>query len=109
QATGLREVSQVLGGECVELRDDRADSTFYWDPLEIAASGILDDPVEATRAMRATVMDVVRAWASCYSGITLSLSGGLDSSIIYAALRDTAAKQKLTCFHHYPLTTDIDE
>jgi asparagine synthase (glutamine-hydrolysing) len=108
-ATGLREVSQVLGGECVELRDDRAESTFYWDPLQIAGSEVVADPGEATRAMRETVIDVVRAWASCYSGITLSLSGGLDSSIIYAALRDTPAKQKLTCFHYYPLTTDIDE
>lgn len=108
-ATGLREVSQVLGGECVEVRDDRANSTFYWDPLQIASSGMIEDPAEATRAMRETVMDTVRAWASCYSGITLSLSGGLDSSIVYASLRDTPAKQKLTCFHHYPLTTDIDE
>ena len=108
-ATGLREVSQVLGGECVELRDDRADSTFYWDPLRIASSALIEDPAEATRAMRETVIDVVRAWASCYSGITLSLSGGLDSSIIYAALRDTPAQRKLTCFHYYPLSTDIDE
>lgn len=108
-ATGLREVSQVLGGECVELRDDRADSTFYWDPLQIAGSAMIEDPAEATRAMRETVMDVVRTWASCYSGITLSLSGGLDSSIIYSALRDTPAKHKLTCFHYYPLSTDLDE
>ena len=59
--------------------------------------------------MRECVMDAVRAWASCYSGITLSLSGGLDSSIVYAALRDTPAKAKLTCFHYYPIGTDIDE
>ncbi len=32
-ATGLREVSQVLSGECVELHDDVATSTFYWEPL----------------------------------------------------------------------------
>jgi asparagine synthase (glutamine-hydrolysing) len=108
-ATGLRQVSQVLGGECVELRDDHARSTFFWDPLRIANSNIIEDPVEATRAMRDCVMDAVRAWASCYSSITLSLSGGLDSSIVYAALRDTPARSKLTCFHFYPVGSDIDE
>jgi asparagine synthase (glutamine-hydrolysing) len=51
----------------------------------------------------------VQAWASSYSGILLSLSGGLDSSILYAALRDTPAKQKLTCFHYYPTGSDMDE
>lgn len=107
-ATALREVSQVLGGECVELCDDRARSTFYWDALQIAGSNIIDDPGEATRALRDCVVDTVRAWASCYSGITLSLSGGLDSSIVYAAL-DSAARRKLTCFHYYPLGSDLDE
>jgi len=108
-ATGLRQVSQVLGGECVELRDDHARSTFYWDPLQIANTNIIENPLEATHAMRDCVMDAVRAWGSCYTSITLSLSGGLDSSILYAALRDTDAKSKLTCFHFYPIGPDIDE
>jgi len=108
-ATGLREVSQVLGGECVELRDDQARSTFYWDPLQIASSNIIENPLEATYAMRDCVMDAVRAWASCYSSITLALSGGLDSSVLYSALRDTPAKSKLTCFHYYPVGPDLDE
>ncbi len=107
--TALRQVSQVLGGECVELHENRPTSTFYWDPLEIANSDIVEDPAEATQALRQCVMDAVRAWGSCYSGIALSLSGGLDSSIVYAALRDSPAKSKLTCFHHYPLGSDLDE
>jgi asparagine synthase (glutamine-hydrolysing) len=107
-ATALREVSQVLGGECVEVRDDQARSTFYWDALQIAGSNIIGDPAEAARALRDCVVDAVRAWASCYSGITLSLSGGLDSSIVYAAL-DPAARRKLTCFHYYPIGSDLDE
>ncbi|MGH8210343.1 MAG: asparagine synthase-related protein [Steroidobacteraceae bacterium] len=108
-ATGLRDVSQVLGVECVELRDDQANRTFYWDALAIANSKLIEDPAEATRALRDCVMDAVRAWASCYGGIALSLSGGLDSSIVYAALRDTPEKEKLTCFHYYPVGSDLDE
>ena len=108
-ATALREVSQVLPGECVELRDDLANCTFYWDPLRIAETDVIHDPEEAARSLRDVVTDCVRAWASCYSGITLSLSGGLDSSILYAALRESPAKAKLTCFHYYPTGTDMDE
>ncbi len=108
-ATALGQVSQVLGGECVEVRDDQTFSTFYWNPLQVAHSEIIHDPNEAAHALRDRVMDAVRAWASCYSGITLALSGGLDSSIVYASLRDSPAKAKLTCFHHYPIGSDLDE
>jgi asparagine synthase (glutamine-hydrolysing) len=108
-STALREVSQVLAGECLELRDDVATSTFYWDALQIANSDIIEDPDKAASALRDSIVDSVGAWASCYSGITLSLSGGLDSSILYAALRDSPAKQKLTCFHYYPTGSDMDE
>ena len=108
-ATALTGVSQVLPGECIRLRADEATSHFYWDALQIAGSHVIEDPEEAAREMRDRVMDCVRAWASCYSGITLSVSGGLDSSIVYASLKDTPAKDKLTCFHCYPLGTDMDE
>ena len=107
--TGLNGVTQVLPGECVKLHRDEASGTFYWDSLRIANSNVIDDPEEAARELRVCVMDCVRAWASCYSGITLSVSGGLDSSIVYASLRDTPAKDKLTCFHWYPVGTDMDE
>jgi asparagine synthase (glutamine-hydrolysing) len=108
-ATALREVAQLLAGECVELREDVATSLYYWDPLQIASSNIIEDPDEAASALRDCIVDSVRTWASCYSGITLSLSGGLDSSIIYAALRDSPEKEKLTCFHYYPTGSDMDE
>ena len=108
-ATALTGVSQVLPGECVQSRADEVSSRFYWDALKIASNQVIEDPEEAAREMRDRVMDCVRAWASCYSGITLSVSGGLDSSIVYASLKDTSAMDKLTCFHCYPLGTDMDE
>ena len=108
-ATALNGVSQVLPGECVQLHADEASTHVYWDVLRIASSDVIEDPEEAARAMRDRVMDCVRAWASCYSGMTLSVSGGLDSSIVYASLKDTPAKDKLTCFHCYPVVPDMDE
>jgi asparagine synthase (glutamine-hydrolysing) len=109
RGTALRDVSQVIGGECLELRGDRFSSSFYWDALQVANSNLIEDPAQATTALRNCVRDAVHAWASSYSKILLSVSGGLDSSIVFACLRDAPAKPDLTCFHYYPTGSDMDE
>jgi len=109
RATGLCEVTQVLGGECMELREGRLSAAFYWDPLQIASSGLVEDPLAAATTLRNCVRDSVHAWASGYRGILLSLSGGLDSSIVFACLRDAPTTPELACFHYYPIGSDMDE
>lgn len=107
--TALSEVTQVLAGECVEIRAGTSKRLFYWDPLLIARSDVIEDPQEAVTALRACVRDVVQAWASSYSHLLLSLSGGLDSSIVLACLKDAPSRPQVTCFHYYPLGADLDE
>jgi asparagine synthase (glutamine-hydrolysing) len=107
--TALRQVTQVLAGECVETRAGVSKRFFYWDPLAIANTGAIEDPQQAAAAMRQCVRDVVHAWASLYGHLLLSLSGGLDSSILLACLRDAPSQPRLTCFHYYPLGADLDE
>jgi len=107
--TGLREVTQVLAGECVEMRAGAAKRFFYWDPLAIANTDVIEDLGEAVAAMRQCVRDAVHAWASRYDHLLLSLSGGLDSSIVLACLMDAPSHPQVTCFHYYPLGADLDE
>ena len=107
--TALREVTQVLAGECVEVRAGAAKRFFYWDPLQIANTEVIEDLGVAVAAMRQCVRDVVQAWAACYGHLLLSLSGGLDSSIVLACLRDAPSRPQVTCFHFYPLGADLDE
>jgi asparagine synthase (glutamine-hydrolysing) len=107
--TGLSGVLQVLGGERMTLDGERIARRFLWDPRQIARQFPIEDSAHATRALREAVRDAVHAWASSYRGLLLSLSGGLDSSIVMAALRDAPCKPRLTCFHYYPIGTDIDE
>ncbi|HUN70764.1 MAG TPA: asparagine synthase-related protein [Steroidobacteraceae bacterium] len=109
QGTALREVTQVLAGECVETRAGVCKRLFYWDPLRIANTEVIEDLATAVAAMRQCVRDVVHAWASCYGHLLLSLSGGLDSSIVLACLRDAPSRPRVTCFHYYPLGADLDE
>ncbi|MGH8298867.1 MAG: asparagine synthase-related protein [Steroidobacteraceae bacterium] len=107
--TALREVSQVLAGECVEIRGGASKRFFYWDPLAVANTDVIEDAAAAVAAMRQCVRDVVQAWASCYDHVLLSLSGGLDSSIVLACLSDAPSRPQITCFHYYPLGADLDE
>jgi asparagine synthase (glutamine-hydrolysing) len=109
QGTGLRQVTQVLAGECVETRAGACKRFFYWDPLALANTDVIEDPGEAVAAMRRCVREVVHAWAACHERVLLSLSGGLDSSIVLACLKDAPSQPRVTCFHYYPLGADLDE
>lgn len=108
-ATALRQITQVLAGECVQIRAGVSRRLFYWDPLAIANSEVIEDPAAAAAALRQCVRDVVHAWAACYEHVLLSLSGGLDSSIVLACLMDAPSHPRITAFHYYPLGADLDE
>lgn len=99
--TGLNEVSQVLGGECVEHRSGSRARTFYWKPLQLADENPIEDPVQAVAALRRCTRDSVQAWASCYEGIVHTLSGGLDSAIVLACLKDAPTRPHITCVNYH--------
>jgi asparagine synthase (glutamine-hydrolysing) len=110
QSTGLNEVSRVLGGECVEHRGGHMSRGFYWNPLEIAQSGeVIDDPGKAAEALRAATHDCVHAWASSYPSLVHLLSGGLDSSIILASLKQAPSRPKMACLNYYSSGSNTDE
>ena len=108
-ATGLNEVSQVLGGECVEHRAGRASRSFYWNALDVAQTEVVDDAREAADSLRAVTQDCVHAWASCYDSIVHMLSGGLDSSIIFACLRQAPTRPRMACLNYYSAGCNTDE
>lgn len=109
RGTALLEVSQVLAGECIEARAGESRRSFYWDPLAIAHADALEDPREAAGALARCVREVVQAWAGGYETILLSLSGGLDSSIVLACLAEMCSGPRVVCFHQFPLGADLDE
>jgi asparagine synthase (glutamine-hydrolysing) len=109
RASGLNEVKHVLPGECIEHCRDRRDTSFLWNPLEIAASDVIEDVGEAVQRTRETARACVHAWASCYEGILLLLSGGLDSAIVLACLRDAPTGPRLVCQNNYTQGSNSDE
>ncbi|MDY6948855.1 MAG: asparagine synthase-related protein, partial [Pseudomonadota bacterium] len=91
--TGLTDVSQVLGGECVTHDHGKVTHALLWNPLRECAPQT-EDSAYAAAELRRVTRDVVQAWANRYPSLMLALSGGLDSSIVSACLRDVSAVTK---------------
>lgn len=108
ERSGLQGVSQLVGGQCARHHRGQVSRHHQWDPLTLAASAPLADAQAAAEALERCTRDVVRAWGGCFERVLLSLSGGLDSSILLACLAPARAPQ-LRCYHYYPPHTDLDE
>jgi asparagine synthase (glutamine-hydrolysing) len=109
QSTGLNEVSRVLGGECVEHSYGHVSRSFYWNPLEIAQSGaLIEEPNAAADALRAATHDCVHAWAASYPSLVHLLSGGLDSSIVLASLKQAPSRPRMACLNYYSAGSNTD-
>jgi len=95
----LVNVKRLYGGECVELHAGPAPRRqFYWNPLTIAETDVIDDVEVATRALHAAVKSAVHTWASCHDSVVVRASGGLDSSIVAGCLRDAPNEPRVNCF-----------
>jgi asparagine synthase (glutamine-hydrolysing) len=101
----LENVEQVCRGECVEVGGGTSSThrrQFYWHPATFAESlDVIEDAEWAARALRATVRSCTRSWATLHDSLVHRLSGGLDSSIIAACLRDLPNKPRTCCYTYY--------
>jgi len=109
EETGLREVAEVMPGQCVSLRAGIGQREYYWDPVKITETDVIEDVDVAVKMAREAVQGSVNAWASCHTHIMHKLSGGLDSSIVLACLRNAPSQPDITCLHHYGQTPWSDE
>jgi len=91
--TGLVGVDEVLAGTRLSLRPGgEAVTECCWTPWTFAAADRqISDRAQAVAEVRAETQRCVAAWASQSRSILLELSGGLDSSIVAACLKDQAA------------------
>jgi asparagine synthase (glutamine-hydrolysing) len=101
QTPELRRQSTCLAG-LVELgqghsipADGRGAQRMLWSPLDHVNRDGEESAVIAQR-LEATILSCTAALASSYSHILVGASGGLDSSIVCAALADT--RRPFTCF-----------
>lgn len=99
---GLNTIEDVPGGERLSLRRGSSMShTVLWNAADFCRNDVIEDQATAARALRSTVQGTVNALASCYSNITLGLSGGLDSSILAGCLAQAPSKPNVVCLNHF--------
>lgn len=109
EGTGLNEITQLVCGECIELRRGKKSRRFVWNPFDVARTDPLEDPVHATEVLRETAKDVIRTWASCHDSLVLTLSGGLDSTIVLTCLKDMPNRPRITCVNYFSEGSDENE
>lgn len=86
-ATCLSHVTELLGGQRMTVREGRATSSEAWPIWAFTAPDKrLVDAHEAATRVRDAVTLAVAARAERHDRLVLRLSGGLDSSIVAAAL-----------------------
>ncbi len=107
--TGLRQVSELLAGDCVALTPKGVSHSGLWNPLELVDAPPVDNYSHAKSEMIAITEQVIQCWASIYDGILLSLSGGLDSAIVLGCLKRMGAADRVVCVNEYMENTRDDE
>lgn len=91
--TGLSGVSELLPGCTVRVTAAEPITEQLWSPWDfVARQRRFTDALEAASNVRLTVASAIKAWANVDQSILLEMSGGLDSSIVAACLRDTPAR-----------------
>jgi asparagine synthase (glutamine-hydrolysing) len=99
--TGIREIVALECGESVECVAGACSTQSYWDPRSFLAERCDTDFDAAARALRERVEHSVHALADPHTSILVKLSGGLDSSIVLAALASAPHEPTLTAVNYH--------
>ncbi|GFE76305.1 asparagine synthetase B family protein [Novosphingobium sp. TCA1] len=96
--TCLEDVREVRGGERVRFLGGRAEHRILWSPWHFVHAGrVLPGPEEAAARLREQAIRCVQAKTRDADRCLVMLSGGLDSSIVAAAL--TANGRGVACLN----------
>lgn len=86
-ATGLTDVDEIVPGDCAIETEDGAARRNLWTPWAFATpERRVGDFNDAARLVRNAILQSVAAAVAPDARVALELSGGLDSSIVAAAL-----------------------
>jgi asparagine synthase (glutamine-hydrolysing) len=84
----LRESSTIYPGQCLIVTDKGENRETYWHPEEVATRDVVDNLSDATKEIAEAAALSIPAWAGAYKSIIHQLSGGFDSSVVAAYLRN---------------------
>ncbi len=107
--TGLRDVHELLAGDCLDSHEGRLTVRSTWNPLPLAERDPRIHLEEACHELRETTRLCLEAWAGTQDFILHSLSGGFDSSLVLALLMQAPRRPDIICVNRYALGPAEDE
>tara|TARA_R110002049_G_scaffold193364_4_gene362224 strand:+ start:8358 stop:10211 length:1854 start_codon:yes stop_codon:yes gene_type:complete len=107
--TGLNEIGELAGGQQLRVMPSEYRIDTVWDPRNVALSQLDLSPDDAATRLRETVLGVTHTWAREYGDVAVSLSGGLDSSIVLNSLARNDYPGALSAVHFQPDSADGSE
>ena len=105
--TGIAGVEELLPGERLRVTSTRSQVEQAWAPWDHVTPVKGQDFEEAAKILGATIKDNIGTWSTCFDHILVGVSGGLDSSIVAAALGPRTPH--LRCLTMVEPGTDGDE
>ncbi|ALJ15624.1 asparagine synthase-related protein [Sphingopyxis macrogoltabida] len=105
--TGIAGIEELFPGERLTVTSSGSRIEQAWSPWHHVAPTPGMDFASAVAALRTTLNDSIGAWSTCFDKILVGVSGGLDSSIVAAALRPRTPG--LGCLTMVEPRTDGDE
>lgn len=83
--TALCDVHELLPGHQILTSDDMMEIRQVWSPWDYVSFRMETDAGAASAHLREIIDDCTQAWARQFDRVLLTLSGGLDSSIVLAS------------------------
>lgn len=105
----FKQVTEMLAGDCLEVRDDSVRQTGIWDPRDVCRQRRVDRYEDAVAELREVAQRCIDAWAQVYDPILHSLSGGFDSSVILGCLSRSPTRSAVTCLNQFTADAYDDE
>ncbi|RMB04991.1 asparagine synthase C-terminal domain-containing protein [Eilatimonas milleporae] len=100
--TAFHEMGKLQSGDCRQHEGRDIRSLSLWNPTQLLHDELIEDTHEAAQLIREKALSCVSAWASCHSTILHKLSGGLDSTIVLACLRQCKEAKDIVCVNYHP-------
>lgn len=97
--TALRGMSELMPGTAVTIADGEIRHRTIWSPWRFTEpSAEIASVDEAVERVRRAATSCIGAWARCFERPILEISGGLDSSVVGAALARAGATPRCITF-----------
>jgi asparagine synthase (glutamine-hydrolysing) len=89
ERTCLAGIREVIRGHALRCRGGEVELIYAWRPWDFVSKPRVQTFDDAVATVRRTTLSCAHAWSSRYRHALVSLSGGLDSSIVVACLAQT--------------------